>query len=111
MNLGIYIYCLLKVLKAFLEQLVEIGNVVLFRKQAGRFREAQLFKPQMPHTRLVYLADREADMEEMMRSVHEMGPPANRLVRAKHDGCLARMGKSCGTSPARARRAAKDTGE
>ena len=43
----------------------------------------------MPGTRLVYLADREADMVEMMRRAHELGTPADWLVRAKHDGCLS----------------------
>lgn len=42
----------------------------------------------MPGTRLVYLADREADMVEMMRRAHELGTPADWLVRAKHDRCL-----------------------
>lgn len=42
----------------------------------------------MPETRLVYLADREADMVEMMRRAHELGTPADWLVRAKHDRCL-----------------------
>lgn len=42
----------------------------------------------MPGTRLVYLADREADMVEMIRRAHELGTPADWLVRAKHDRCL-----------------------
>ncbi|WP_429361853.1 IS4 family transposase [Paraburkholderia sp. MM5496-R1] len=44
--------------------------------------------PDMPHTRLVYVADREADMVEMMRRAHELGTPADWLVRAQHDRCL-----------------------
>jgi len=43
----------------------------------------------MPGTRLVYLADREADMVEMMRRAHELGTPADWLVRARHDRCLS----------------------
>ena len=43
---------------------------------------------QMPQTRLVYLADREADMVAMMRRARELGTPADWLVRAKHDRCL-----------------------
>jgi hypothetical protein len=43
----------------------------------------------MPGTRLVYLADREADMVEMMCRAHELGAPADWLVRAKRDRCLA----------------------
>lgn len=43
---------------------------------------------QMPQTRLVYLADREADMVAMMRRARELGTPADWLVRAKHNRCL-----------------------
>ncbi|MDT4844556.1 IS4 family transposase ISAzo5 [compost metagenome] len=42
----------------------------------------------VPGTRLVYVADREADMVEMMRRADELGTPADWLVRAKHDRCL-----------------------
>jgi hypothetical protein len=42
----------------------------------------------MPGTRLVYLADREADMVEMMCRARDLGTPADWLVRAKHDRCL-----------------------
>jgi hypothetical protein len=44
---------------------------------------------QLPNTRLVYVADREADMMDMMRRAHQLGTPADWLVRAKHDRCLA----------------------
>ncbi|NHZ67138.1 IS4 family transposase, partial [Massilia sp. CCM 8694] len=44
---------------------------------------------ELPGTRLVYLADREADMVEMMRVARDLGTPADWLVRAKHDRCLA----------------------
>lgn len=42
----------------------------------------------MPDTRLVYVADREADMVEMMRCARDLGTPADWLVRAKHNRCL-----------------------
>lgn len=42
----------------------------------------------LPDTRLVYVADREADMVEMMRCARDLGTPADWLVRAKHDRCL-----------------------
>lgn len=42
----------------------------------------------MPDTRLVYLADREADMVAMMRRASELGTPADWLIRAKHNRCL-----------------------
>jgi hypothetical protein len=44
---------------------------------------------EMPGTRLVYVADREADMVELMRCARDLGTPADWLVRAKHDRCLA----------------------
>lgn len=44
---------------------------------------------EMPGTRLVYVADREADMVEIMRRARDLGTPADWLVRAKHDRCLA----------------------
>lgn len=42
----------------------------------------------LPGTRLVYVADREADMVEMMRRADELGTPADWLVRARHNRCL-----------------------
>jgi len=42
----------------------------------------------MPDTRLVYVAEREADMVEMMRCARDLGTPADWLVRAKHNRCL-----------------------
>ena len=44
--------------------------------------------PDMPDTRLVYVADREADMVELMCRARELDTPADWLVRAKHDRCL-----------------------
>lgn len=43
---------------------------------------------EMPDTRLVYVADREADMVAMMRRARELETPADWLVRAKHNRCL-----------------------
>jgi hypothetical protein len=44
---------------------------------------------QLPDTRLVYVADREADMMGMLRRAAQLGTPADWLVRAKYDRCLA----------------------
>jgi hypothetical protein len=46
-----------------------------------------------PATRLVYLADREADLMPLMRRAQELGEPADWLVRAKHNRCLPDGGK------------------
>ena len=42
----------------------------------------------LPSTRLVYVADREADLVELMRCAHTLGTPADWLIRAKHNRCL-----------------------
>jgi hypothetical protein len=49
----------------------------------------------MPGTRLVYVADREADMIELMRCARDAGTPADWLVRAKTNRALPE-GPSCG---------------
>ncbi len=42
----------------------------------------------MADTRLVYVADREADLVAMMRRARELDTPVDWLVRAKHNRCL-----------------------
>jgi hypothetical protein len=42
----------------------------------------------VPATRLVYVADREADLVELMLRAQTLGTPADWLVRAKHNRCL-----------------------
>jgi len=42
----------------------------------------------MPKTRLVYVADREADIVAMMRRARDLNTPADWLVRAKHNRCV-----------------------
>lgn len=43
---------------------------------------------EMPGTRLVYVADREADLLTMMARAQALGTPADWPVRAKHNRCL-----------------------
>ena len=43
---------------------------------------------QLPQTRLVYVADRESDMIDLMSRAQELGTPADWLIRAKHNRCL-----------------------
>jgi hypothetical protein len=45
---------------------------------------------QMPGTRLVYVADREGDIVELMRRARELGHPADWLIRSKHDRSLGK---------------------
>jgi hypothetical protein len=47
----------------------------------------------MPQTRLVYLADREADMVALMQRAQALGTPADWLIRAQHNRCLPEGGK------------------
>lgn len=47
----------------------------------------------LPATRLVYVADREADILELMQRAHALGTPADWLLRAKHNRCLPQGGK------------------
>lgn len=47
----------------------------------------------MPGTRLVYVADREADILELMQCAHARGNPADWLIRSKHNRSLPDGGK------------------
>lgn len=47
----------------------------------------------LPATRLVYVADREADMLELMQRAHALAHPADYLLRAQHNRCLPQGGK------------------
>lgn len=48
---------------------------------------------EMPDTRLVYVADREADILELMQCAHQLGTPADWLIRSQHNRCLPDGGK------------------
>ena len=48
---------------------------------------------QMPETRLVYVADREADIRELMVRARELGTPADWLLRSKHNRALPEGGR------------------
>lgn len=57
------------------------------RRIEGYERLAEL-APQLPSTRLVYVADREADMLPLMLRAQQLDCPADWLVRAAHNRCL-----------------------
>ena len=42
----------------------------------------------LPATRLVYVADRESDIVELMQCAQTLGTPADWLIRAQHNRCL-----------------------
>lgn len=48
---------------------------------------------ELPQTRHVCISDREGDLMAMMVHAHEMGHPADYLVRCKHNRCLPEGGK------------------
>lgn len=75
----------------------------------------------LPDTRLVYVADREADILDLMQRAHALGTPADWLIRSKHNRGLpsggklwakVRSGQALGeiefTLPARAGQAARE---
>ena len=53
----------------------------------GYARLAELAKS-LPDTRLVYIADREADIVELMREAQELGNPIDWLLRSQHNRAL-----------------------
>ena len=46
------------------------------------------YAEELPATRLVYVADRESDILELMKAAHNMGYPADWLIRSKHNRSL-----------------------
>lgn len=48
---------------------------------------------EMPDTRQVYVADREADILELMQRAHHLGTPADWLIRSQHNRSLPDGGK------------------
>jgi hypothetical protein len=57
------------------------------RWSEGYARVAEL-AAELPHTRLVYVADREADIRELMVRAYDLGTPADWLLRSKHNRAL-----------------------
>jgi hypothetical protein len=53
----------------------------------GYERVAEL-APRLPETRLVYVADREADLRERMAMARDLGYPADLVLRASHNRAL-----------------------
>ncbi|WP_429349622.1 IS4 family transposase [Paraburkholderia sp. Clong3] len=58
----------------------------------GYERVAELAET-MPGTRLVYVADRESDILDLMVKAHEIGCPADWLLRSQHNRVLPEGGK------------------
>ncbi len=58
----------------------------------GYERMAELAS-ELPQTRLVYVADREADIVALMAKARDLGQPADWLVRSRHNRALPEGGK------------------
>lgn len=58
----------------------------------GYQRVAEL-AAELPKTRLVYVADRESDILELMVTAHNLGTPADWLLRSQHNRSLPEGGK------------------
>ena len=63
------------------------GLVESVRWVEGYERLAEL-APKLPQTKLVYMADREADIAALMRRARDLGTPVDWLVRSKHNRSL-----------------------
>jgi hypothetical protein len=48
---------------------------------------------EIPQTRLVYVADREADILGLIQCTHQLRTPADWLIRSQHNRCLPASGK------------------
>jgi hypothetical protein len=62
------------------------------RWREGYARVAEL-AGKLPETRLVYVADRESDIRELMVSARDLGTPADWMVRSKHNRALPEGGR------------------
>jgi hypothetical protein len=58
----------------------------------GYERMAELAS-ELPETRLVYVADREADIAALMAKARDLGTPADWLIRSRHNRALPEGGK------------------
>jgi hypothetical protein len=58
----------------------------------GYERIAEL-APELPDTRVVYVADREADIAALMARARDLGHPADWLIRSQHNRALPGGGK------------------
>jgi len=66
------------------------GARALGRRLAKRLAE---MAGQLPHTRLVYLADREADIMDLMVCARDLDTPVDWLLRSRHNRTLSEGGK------------------
>lgn len=96
------------------------GGVLESRRWLEGYERVAEWAVELPGTRLVYVADREADMFEWMRQARDLGHPADWLVRSQHNRALPEgaklwaavtagepLGEICFTLPSREGRKAR----
>ncbi len=59
------------------------------RRWVAGYERVAAYAAQLPDTRLVYVADREGDFIDVMARAHELGTPADWLIRAAHNRTVA----------------------
>lgn len=64
------------------------GGLLESRRWLEGYERVAEWAAELPDTRLVYVADREADILEWMRRARDLGNPADWLVRSQHNRAL-----------------------
>jgi len=64
------------------------SGVVESRRWLEGYERVAEWATDVPHTRLVYVADREADILDLMQRARDLGHPADWLVRSQHNRAL-----------------------
>jgi Transposase Tn5 dimerisation domain/Transposase DNA-binding len=71
----------------------ERGGVPESRRWIEGYTRVAELAASLPQTRLVYVADREADIVALMTQARDLGHPADWLIRAQHNRALPEGGK------------------
>jgi len=72
------------------------GGLLESRRWLEGYERVAEWAAGLPTTRLVYVADREADILELMRRARDLGTPADWLVRSQHNRALPEGAKLWG---------------
>lgn len=69
------------------------ADVLESRRWTEGYERVAELAARLPHTRLVYVADRESDLRELLDRAAELQHAADYLIRANHDRALAEGGR------------------
>lgn len=69
------------------------GGIKESRRWVEGYERMAELAVELPATRLVYLADRESDLMELMVTARDLGRPAEWLLRSQHNRSLPEGGK------------------